>query len=135
MLITHFIGLAMGLGTSFSFVFLGITASKMEKEDAMKFSLHAFALSKMGNVGLVLLFISGGYLMTPYWGTLAESPTLIIKLGLFLALGAFLGIIGSKVKRAKAGDMENQLPKIKKMGQLALVTSLTIVILAVITFH
>ena len=135
MLITHFIGLAMGLGTSFAFMFLGIAASKMEKEEAVKFTLNVFALRNMGHIGLGLLFISGGYLMTPYWSSLADMPTMMAKLVLFLVLGALLGILGSKSKKAQAGDAETQLPKIRTLGQLSLLTSLAIVILAVYTFH
>lgn len=33
MLIVHFLGLAMGLGTSFAFMFLGMVSDKMEKEE------------------------------------------------------------------------------------------------------
>lgn len=55
----------MGLSTSFAFMFLGMVAAKMEKEEAIKFALNTFALRKMDNIGLFLLFITGGYLMTP----------------------------------------------------------------------
>jgi uncharacterized protein with PQ loop repeat len=60
MMITHFIGLVMGLGTSFAFMFLRNVSSKMEEKEAQKFSLNIFALSKMGYIGLTLLIISGG---------------------------------------------------------------------------
>jgi len=36
MLIIHFLGLAMGLGTSFAIMFLGIAGSKMDKEEGKK---------------------------------------------------------------------------------------------------
>ena len=71
MLFIHFIGLAMRLGTSFAHIFLNIATSKMTKEEATKFHIHSFALSKMGHIGLALLIISGLYLMTPYWNFLA----------------------------------------------------------------
>ena len=74
MLIVHFIGLAMGLGTSIAFMIFGIASSKMEKEEGQKFIVNAFTLSKMGNIGIVLLIISGGYLITPYWPILTSMP-------------------------------------------------------------
>jgi uncharacterized membrane protein len=135
MLIVHFIGLAMGLGTSMAFIFLGIASSKMEKDEAQKFRLNTFALTKMGNIGLILLIISGGYLMTPYWSILTTTPLLMMKLVLVLALAAFIGIIGSFVKKAKKGDAESYLKKIPLLGKLALLTALTIVVLAVYIFH
>ena len=67
MLILHFIGLAMGLGTTFAHAFLGMAVSKMTSEEAIKFRLHSLVLSKMGNIGIVLLIFSGLYLITPFW--------------------------------------------------------------------
>lgn len=55
MLILHFLGLTMGLGTSFAHAFLSIATSKMQEEEARRFQLHALVLSKMGHVGLSTL--------------------------------------------------------------------------------
>ena len=134
MLILHFVGLAMGLGTSFAMMFLGIGASKMPPEEAGKFMINAGIVTKMGHIGLALLFISGGYLMTPYWGSLMEMPTLLVKLVLFLVLGALVGIMSSALRKAKNGQPEQML-KAKKLGPFALLTGIAIVVLAVITFH
>ena len=135
MLIVHFIGIAMGVGTSLGLFFLGLASKKMEKEEGKKFRLNTFALVKMGHIGILLLFLSGGYLMTPYWKVLGESPLLITKLVLFLALAAFIGIIGSKAKKAKKGNEEGHLNSTTLLGRLALVTSLVIIVLAVLIFH
>lgn len=135
MLILHFIGLAMGIGTSFAFMFLGIASSKMEKAEGLKFSLNALALSRMGHIGLTLLVISGLYLMTPYWKALPQMPLLIAKLVLVLVLGALIGVITSAGKKAKAGDAEAQFNKISTLGRFSLLTGLAIVILAVLIFH
>lgn len=135
MLIIHFIGLAMGLGTSFAFMFLGIASAKMEKQDALKFRLNILALSKMGHIGLTLLVISGIFLMTPYWGMLANMPMLIAKLVLVLILAALVGIIGSEGGKAKKGDAEMHLKKTEPLGKIALLTALLIVILAVYVFN
>jgi uncharacterized membrane protein len=134
MLIVHFIGLSMGLGTSFAMFFLGRAAAKMPPADAGKFMMNASAVSKMGHIGLTLLFLSGGYLMTPYWSILSSSPILMAKLTLFLALGALVGIMSAALRRAKSGQPEQML-KVKKLGPVALITSVTIVILAVTQFH
>lgn len=135
MLILHFIGLAMGLGTSFGFMFLGIASSKMQIEDRMKFQLNAMALSRMGHIGLTLLVVSGIVLMTPYWSILPSSPVLIAKLVLVLVLAALIGIITSIGKKASQGDTEAQLKKIQPLGKIALLTGVMIVVLAVYFFH
>ena len=135
MLIVHFIGLAMGLGTSIGFMFLGIAASKMKKEEAQKFGLNTFALSKMGQIGLVLLVISGMYLMTPFWKTLPEMPLLITKLVLVLVLIVLITVMAFAMKKAKKGDLEVQQKTIPTLGRIAMLTVLIILILAVFIFH
>ncbi len=134
MLVTHFLGMAMGVGTSFAFMFLGIQASKLEEGERQKFLVNALSIGRMGNIGLILLFISGGYLMTPYWSVLGSMPLLITKLVLFLVLGALIGIISSKARKARNGDLE-QLSKIPLLGQFTMITGITIIILAVSVFQ
>lgn len=135
MLIFHFIGLAMGLGTSFAFMFLGIAASRMDPEKGRAFMVQVFALSRMGHIGLLLLTISGVYLIWPLLPVIGEMPLLIAKLLLFLVLGALIGIISAKARKAQEGDTEAQLKAIAPLGRLSLLTTLTIVILAVLVFH
>ncbi|HCS20908.1 MAG TPA: hypothetical protein DIW47_10190 [Bacteroidetes bacterium] len=135
MLILHFLGLAMGLGTSFGFMFLGIAGAKMEKADRLKFQLNAMGLSRMGHIGLTLLVISGTVLMAPYWSVLPSSPVLIAKLVLVLVLGALIGIITSIGKKAMLGNPEEQLTKIQPLGKIALLTGVAIVVLAVYFFR
>lgn len=135
MLIIHFIGLTMGLGTSFAHAYLGLATSKMTADDAMKFQLHALVLSKMGYVGLVLLIISGFYLLTPYWATLSSSPFLILKLILVLILLILISTIGLLSKKAKRGNAREQLQKMEWLGKLTLIVGLAIVILSVYIFH
>ena len=62
-MIFHFIGLVMGLGTSFGFMFLGMAAAKLPEEERPKFMVNALGLSRMGHIGLTLLVISGLFLM------------------------------------------------------------------------
>jgi len=135
MLILHFIGLAMGLGTSLGFMFLGIAGSKMEKDEQLKFMLNTMALSRMGHIGLTLLVISGIVLMTPYWNILTTTPTLITKLVLVIVLGGLIGMISSKGKKAQKGNAAEQLKKIQPLGKIAMLTGIAIVVLAVLSFH
>jgi len=135
LLIIHFIGLAMGLGTSFAFMFLGIASAKMEKSEATKFTLSTFALAKMGHIGMTLLVVSGLFLITPYWQTLLSTPLLIVKLCLVILLGGLLGMIAKTVKNAQIGNPEIHFKKLMTLGRIAMVTSLTIVVLAVFIFH
>lgn len=135
MLIIHFLGLAMGLGTSFAFLFLGRAGAKLDKSEAAKFMFNASSLSTMGHIGLGLLFISGGYLMTPYWKTLGDNPMLIAKLSLFVILGALIGMMSARMRRAKANQDPAALGAVAKMGPITLLITIAIVVLAVYIFH
>lgn len=135
MLIFHFIGLAMGLGTGFAHAFLGAGAAKMSKDEATKFRLNTLVLSYMGHVGIALLLISGFYLITPYWKSLSSMPLLMTKLALVLALVILISLLGIAGKKAKNGDAENQFKKMEILGKLTLLIGLAIVVVAVTVFH
>ena len=135
MLILHFIGLAMGLGTTFAHAFLGMAVSKMTSEEAIKFRLHSLVLSKMGNIGIVLLIFSGLYLITPFWTTLPSQPLLIIKLMLVVILSILITMINIYSKKAMKMDAEVQLKKMEVLGKMTLIIGVIIVILAVYIFH
>jgi len=134
-LIIHFIGLAMGLGVSFAFMFLGMAAAKLPKEEQVPFTLKTLFIGKMGHIGLVLSVITGLHLMSPYWSSLAERPLLIAKLVLVLVLGALVGMISSNAKKAAKSNAEAHLAKIKTLGTFTFLTALSIVVLAVLSFH
>jgi uncharacterized membrane protein len=135
MLMVHFIGLAMGVGTGIANLFLGMVASKMEKPEALKFMLNTSVLGKMGMIGITLLILSGGYLITPFWPNLAHMPTLIAKLSMVLVLIVLLGMISITAKGLQGADPGKSVKRLKVLGPLALLTGLTIIVLAVITFH
>lgn len=135
LLIIHFIGLAMGIGTGFAHAFLGSVAARMESKEATKFRLHSLVLTKMGNVGLTLLVISGLSLMTPYWETLPSSPLLIVKLSLVILLVIVITMLNVLGKRAQQSNPEEQFKKMQTLGKITMVLSLSIVIVAVSFFH
>ncbi len=135
MLVLHFIGLTMGLGTSFAHLFLGIASSGMQPEEATKFRVKTLALTRMGHIGLVLLLVSGLYLITPYWKVLPSMPLLIAKLVLVSLLIALIAIISIKAKKAVKGDTAVEMKKIEPLGKLTFIIGLAIVILAVLIFR
>jgi len=135
MLILHFIGLVMGLGTSFAHAFLSIATAKMSVGDAITFRLHSLVLSKMGNIGIILLVISGLYLITPYWRVLPSMPLLMFKLALVAILIILILMINIRSKKAWNHQPEIELQKMEKIGKLTLFIGLAIVIIAVKVFH
>lgn len=134
LLMVHFIGLAMGVGTGIGFLFFGIEAGKMEPAKRAPFLLSLHPLARMGQIGLLVLVLSGGALMTPHWSRLGDMPLMIAKLVLVLVLGAVIGINSGYMRKARAGNLE-VMSRIPAMGRVALLTSITIVVLATLVFH
>lgn len=135
MLIMHFIGLALVLGTAFSLFFAARKAGKLGGAEGTNFHLNSASQVMWGNIGLVLSFLSGGYLMTPWWKLLGTMPLLATKLALFLVVGAFFGMIGANAKKARKADAGVYLKKVTLFSNLALLTALTMVVLAVLVFQ
>lgn len=136
MLILHFVGLTMGLGTSFAHAFLGSVTGKMSADEATKFRVHSLVLGKMGLIGIGLLVISGLYLVTPYWKLLSSMPLLILKLSLVVVLISLIAVINILSARAKKGnETEVQFKKIAPLGKMTMLIALIIVIVAVYVFH
>ena len=135
MLIIHFLGLAMGMGTGFGYMFLGMAGARMEQNEARKFALNSFALSRMGTIGIILLILSGIYLVIPFWPTLLHFPYLVTKLALVLLLVILLVINGNLVRKAQNGNPDPNMKKLRKLGPVSLLTSILIVIMAVLSFR
>lgn len=90
----------------------------------------------MGSIGLILLLVSGVYLILPFWNALAYMPMLQIKLLLFVVLIGFLAVMNIMERKAMKSDQPDGLyRKLEILGKFALTTTLTIVVLAVLVFH
>jgi uncharacterized membrane protein len=135
MLIIHFIGLTMSLGTGFANLFLGMAAAKLEPAERGKFMANTMILMRMGHTGLALLLLSGFYLITPYWETLGEMPFLIAKLAMVTLLIILVSGITIIARKALREGNAATLMKLKPFGMLNFFVGITIVVLAVLSFH
>jgi hypothetical protein len=135
MLIVHFISLALGLGAGFAHLFLGLATKSMDQKQAAQFKVHTLSINLMSKIGLTLLILSGGYLMTPYWSSLATMPLLHFKftfVGLILILMIPMSIFS---KKAKKNNDFSQLKKIKILGRIILGLTICTIVVAVKQFH
>jgi uncharacterized membrane protein len=135
MLVLHFLGLTMSLGTGFANLFLGIAASKLEPAERGKFMANTMILMRMGHTGLGLLLLSGFYLITPFWKELDEMPFLIVKLSLVGLLLILVSTITVIVRKALREGNPAKLAKLKPFGMLNFFVGITIVVMAVLSFH
>jgi len=135
MLIIHFIGLTMALGTGFSNLFLGTVASKLDPAERGSFISKTMVLARMGQIGLGLLLLSGFYLITPFWKVLGDMPLLIAKLCLVALLIILVSTSSIMARNAKKQGNPALMAKIKPLGILTFLTGITIVIVAVLIFR
>jgi uncharacterized membrane protein len=137
LLFLHFIGLALGVGTSFAIARLGAASADMPPEERKKFMLRAGILSKNGSAGLGLLILSGVgmfVLRGPKEMLAFGGGALHLKLTLVVILcGVFgyLQTVQKKVRQAEGGPLMAKLPK---LGGIMLLLSIAIVAAAVAAF-
>jgi uncharacterized membrane protein len=137
-LFIHFIGLALGVGTSFAMMRLGIVTKELPAAERVQFFRHAIALSKNGSIGLGLLIASGLCMLftrgvTTVFG--AGGIAFHVKLTLVLVLCGLLGFSQVQLKRFREKQDAQAMSIAAKVGPLMLLTSVGIVVCAVLAFH
>jgi len=134
LLILHFFGLVMGFAVSLSsMVMMGLInkASLPEKAVLARFPP---VMSRVGDVGLVLLWVTGLTLVFTKWGGFAVLPWQFhVKLTAVVLLTLVIGYVHMLQGRARRGDASAaaQMPTV---GKIALLLAVTAVVFAVLTF-
>jgi len=134
LLILHFLGLAMGFSTSSArFVMFGLIAKAAPQEKAV---LGQFppVMSRVGEIGLALLWVTGLLLVWTQWGGFASLPwTFYVKLTAVVILTVTLWRIHTLIDKARAGDA-TAAARIPMFGRVAALMALVALIFAVLTF-
>lgn len=89
----------------------------------------------MSHIGLGIMFITGGYLMTPYWGSLAQMPLLHIKFTLFFLWYGTLIALSIYTKKAVKSQIKLCDPRIGFLSLISVVFGVLTVIMAVSQFQ
>ena len=137
LLIVHFIGLAMGVGTSFAGLALGRATKDMDPAERGKFMMRASAIGINGSIGLTLLILSGlgmwfsrGISQVMAWG----GPAFHAKLTLVVLLIGAFGYMQVLQKKARQGAGPEVMAKIPKVGAAMLLLGISIISAAVLAF-
>ena len=134
LVIVHFLGLAMGLSTGFAnMVMAGLVAKAAPNEKGV---LARFppAMSRVGAVGLALLWASGIAIVQTRFGSFAILPrTFVIKIAAVALLTLGVIYIHVLMPRAQRGDAA-AAARIQTIGKLTGPLALIAIIFAVITF-
>jgi hypothetical protein len=134
LLFLHFVGLALGFSVSFgNMVMSGLVAKAAPAEKAV---LGRFppALSQLGRIGLVLLWVTGVILVYTRWSGFATLPWQFdVKLAAVTLLTISTGYIHRLESRARKGEA-SIVPRIEAGDKVATALALIAVIFAVLTF-
>jgi len=137
LLVLHFFGLAMGLSVSFSGMVMGGLIDKAAPAERAVLGRFMPLMTRVGHIGLTLLWVSGLGLLFFKWGGTENFGNLPwqfhAKLTLVVVLTALIGYMGVLQRRAGKGDTA-AMAQIRAVGSVAFVTVIAIVSLAVVAF-
>jgi uncharacterized membrane protein len=136
-LILHFLGVALGVGTGFAMLTLGLSTKDLPTAEQGAFMRRASVIGLNGSIGLSLLLISGvGLLLTRgvdvvmAWG----GGMFHVKLTLVVVLIAVFGYMQVLIRKSRNGDTAAaaRLPIISK---IMLLLGISIIVTAVLAFQ
>ncbi len=134
LLVAHFVGLAMGLSSGFAnMVMAGVVAKAAPAEKAI---LARFppAMSRIGVIGLALLWVSGAALvMTRYGGFGVLPGAFHAKLTTVILLTLVVAYINVLMPKAQRGDTA-AMARIQMLGKMTGPLAILAIILAVVAF-
>jgi hypothetical protein len=133
--ILHMLGLALGLSVPFANLILAKLIAEAPPQEKPVLGRAAFAMGRLGDIGLPLLWISGLTLVFTKHGGMASLPTTFhAKLAAVLLLTLSVGVIHMNKRKAMSGNAA-ALARIQMLGKLNLLIAIAIVVLAVVTFE
>ncbi len=137
LLILHFLGLAMGLSVSFAGMVMMGLINKAAPAERPVLARFPPLMSRVGDIGITLLWLSGLGLLAFKWGgfgSVGNLPwTFHLKLTLVVVLTALIGYMHGQLRRARNGDAA-AMARMQAVGKVMFLIAVSIVVLAVLTF-
>jgi hypothetical protein len=134
LLVVHFLGLAMGLSTGFANMAMAGLIRKAAPNEIGVLSRFPPAMSRIGIVGLALLWASGIAIVLTRYGSFSILPRpFLVKLAAVVLLTLAVIYIQVLLPRAQRGD-QAAMARIQLLGRLTAPLAIIAIIFAVITF-
>jgi len=135
LVILHFLGLTMGVSTGFANMAMAGVMAKAAPNEKPILARFAPAMSRIGAVGLALLWVTGIAIVQTRYGSFAVLPRpFLVKLAAVVVLTLLVGYIHVLMPRAQRGDMA-AAARIQTVGKLTGPFALIAIIFAVIAFN
>lgn len=135
LLILHLLGFALGLSVPFANIIMAGLIDEAAPAERPILGRFPFRVARLGSIGLVLLWITGPWLLFAKYGGFAGVPwTFHVKLTAVVILTLGVGFIHMHKRRALAGDAA-AMARIQLMARVTMAMSLLAMVFAVLTFN
>ncbi len=135
MLIFHFLGLALSLGSMITFLVMRRSCSKVTNSESEHLLRNTKSVLRLSHIGLGVMFISGGALMTPYWANLAHMPFLHIKFTIFVLWYATLLALSIYTRKARKSELKLCNPRIGFLSYVSILLGIIAISMGVMQFQ
>jgi hypothetical protein len=135
MLIFHFLGLALSLGSMITFLVMRRSCSKVTVSESDHLLQNTKSVLRLSHIGLGIMFITGGALMTPYWANLAHMPFLHIKFTIFILWYATLVALSIYTRKARKSELKLCNPRIGFLSYISILFGLLAISMGVMQFQ
>ena len=134
LLVLHFLGLAMGFSVSAANIVMAGLMAKSTPAECLTFGRFPPVMSRVGDIGLVILWVTGATMLYTKWGGIGSMPWQFhAKLTAVLLLTLTVGYIHSLQRLIRGGDAA-AAARLQTVGKFATLFALIAVIFAVLTF-
>lgn len=135
MLIFHFLGLALSLGSMITFLVMRRSCSKITHSESEQLLQNTKSVLRLTHIGLGIMFISGGALMTQYWAKFANMPFLHIKFTLFILWYATLVVLSRYTRKARKSELKLCNPRIGFLSYISILFGVLAISMGVMQFQ
>jgi len=135
MLIFHFLGLALSLGSMITFLVMRRSCSKVTNSESEHLLRNTKSVLRLSHIGLGIMFITGGALMTPYWANLAYMPFLHIKFTIFILWYATLVALSIYTRKARKSELKLCNPRIGFLTYVSILFGILAISMGVMQFQ
>lgn len=134
LLILHFVGLTMGFSVTFATLVMTNLIAKAAPADKLVLGRFPPVMSRVGEIGVGLLWVTGATMVFTRWGGFGALPWQFhVKLTAVVILTGTLWVLHGLIEKAKAGD-QAAMARIPRVAPVASLSALVALIFAVLTF-
>ena len=135
LLVLHFLGLAMGLSVPIGNIVAEGLITSAAPPDKPVLARFPLAISKVGKVGLTLLWVTGATMAYTKWSGIGSMPwTFHVKLTAVVLLTLLVIYITTRLEpRLRLGDVA-AAAQARTIGKITALCALAAIIFAVLTF-